>query len=130
MSFELRSFNSAEEMMEFMDREAKRVRDRKPTPLEAYPEGFRPVIESAAIYMKIAYEVNPNGNPKNPKKRRNTATAQLRCLARALNEMGGFELMQAVYAAIEDVHPELRYSYGGAMRCLECTWSGIGRWEG
>ena len=124
------SFGSAEEMFEFMRREAKRMRERKPTPLEAYPEEIRTVIESAAAYMKIAYDVKSNGDFKHPAKRRKAAEDQLRRLGKALNEAGGFELMQAVYAAIEDVHPDLRNGYGCAMRCLECTWSGIGRWQG
>lgn len=124
------SFSSAEEMFEFMQQEGKRIRERKPTPLEDYPEEIRPVIESAAAYMKIAYDVKPNGNFKHPAKRRNAAEDQLRRLGKALDEAGGFVLMQAVYAAIEDVYPDLRYRYGSAMRCLECTWSGIGRWQG
>jgi len=123
-------FGSTEEMFEFMQQEAKRIRERKPTPLEAYPEEIRPVIESAAAYMKIAYDVKPNGNFKHPAKHRRAAEDQLRRLGKALDEAGGFGLMQAVYAAIEDVHPDLRNSYGCAMRCLECTWSGIGRWQG
>ncbi len=130
MSFEFRSFGSGEEMLKFMHQEAKRVRERKPTPLETYPEDVRPIIESAAEYMKIAYDVKPNGNFKHSAKRRNAAEDQLHRLGEALNATGGFELMQAVYTAIEDVHPDLRYSYGSAMRCLECTWSGIGRWQG
>lgn len=124
------SFDSSAEMWEHLQQIGKQVRERKPTPLENYPEPWRPIIESAAAYMKIAYDVKPNGNFRHSEKKRSMAEDQLRLLGEAIDATGGFGLMQSVYAAIEDVYPNLRYSFGGAMRCLECTWDGIGDWQG
>lgn len=125
-----KSFDNPDDFIAALKQESKQIRERKPAPIEKYPKNSRDVIETAARDLVVACAETPNGRYKSRAKDRQAAEQRLRTLGEYFNALGGMPLMQAIYAAVEDVHPELRYANGSPMRCLEALWSGIGEWEG
>jgi hypothetical protein len=122
----VRSFDNPLEALKFAQQEHDFLVSRTAGDIGNYSDEYRPVIEEIGSLIPVAYE-EVDEEPAHEEHEQ--AKTRLHAIGEMLNERGGFNLMQGIFYAVDDVYPKLALWSG--MRCLESSgWDGIGEWRG